>query len=196
MCIMPRPQATLQDAARRSSSAFAPRPRARGAPAPTAPKCAWRHQAQLRIVFGRARSSTAPEPRGTLARLSSVRPPPALISRTPSKTSCHTSRPASNLANAFPVSFLPMSKCLQQLLQNMRGNVVQVDGADPFEGGRFDEREHCRQLYAAGVWQARSFPGDERLPGDAIVLSLGPNHRSTLNDAGKNVRRAAKTLIF
>src|SRR6185436_1576364 len=50
-------------------------------------------------------------------------PPPALISFNPSKTSCHTSRSASNLASALPVSFLPIFKYLQQLLENMRRNV-------------------------------------------------------------------------
>src|SRR6185369_11922933 len=51
-------------------------------------------------------------------------PPPALISRTPSRTSCHTSRSASNLASALPVSFLLISKHLQQLPENVRGNVL------------------------------------------------------------------------
>lgn len=40
-------------------------------------------------------------------------PPPALISRTPSRTSCYISRLASNLASALPVSLLSMWEYLQ-----------------------------------------------------------------------------------
>ena len=88
-----------------------PRPRARADPTPTAlgctfetpraaANCAWE-----RPLFSRTR--TMRDLGSTLVCL----PPPAFISRTPSRTSCHTSRSASNLANAFPVSFLPISRC-------------------------------------------------------------------------------------
>ena len=75
--IMPQPQATLQDGARRSSAAFVPRRKARADPVPTALRCVWKRQALPRIVLGRARFSSAPEPRAISARLSSVclRPP-------------------------------------------------------------------------------------------------------------------------
>src|SRR6185436_6135943 len=53
-------------------------------------------------------------------------PPPALISRTPSRTSCQTSRSASNLARALPLSFLLISKRLQQVLQNVPRNVLML----------------------------------------------------------------------
>src|ERR1051325_854517 len=50
--------------------------------------------------------------------------PPALISFKASRTSCHTSRSASNLANALPLSFLTIFKYLQQLLEDVRRNVL------------------------------------------------------------------------
>src|ERR1041385_3366808 len=50
--------------------------------------------------------------------------PPALISFKASRTSCHTSRSASNLANALPLSFLTIFKYLEQLLEDVRRNVL------------------------------------------------------------------------
>src|SRR3989338_4800106 len=74
----------------------------------SAANCAW-----VRPAFRRAR--TIGERGSTIDRL----PPPDFISRTPSSTSCQTSRLASNLASARPLSFLPMFKRLLQLLENM-----------------------------------------------------------------------------
>ena len=122
--ITPRPQAEPLDSVLQSSKAVWPHRTVRDALVPTAPAYAWKRRAAANSACDSpllSRTRTICDVGCTMVRF----PRPALISFTPSTTSFHTSRSASNLANAFPVSFLAIPEGLQQCIQNTSRDVVQ-----------------------------------------------------------------------